>query len=237
LSELSIDLKGLLVTGALSWDGAVGATRSSFQGRIGGKNLADVLAAWKYAPSAVSESFRVHSDVQWPGSPAAFNMKQLSGNLDVKLSKGQFLEVKGGSGAALRVFGLLNFNSLGRRLRLDFSDLTDQGLSFDTVKGVLQGSNGDFATTKPLTLSGASTIVVDGKINLRQETLDASIRVTLPVASNLPLAALVIGAPVVGGAIFVADKLFSGRLSSLTSVEYRAVGPMDNPTVSFVKPF
>lgn len=237
LSELSIDLKGLLVSGALSWDGAVGATRSSFQGRIGGKNLADVLAAWKYAPSAVSESFRVRSDVQWPGSPAAFSMKQLSGNLDVKLSKGQFLEVKGGSGAALRVFGLLNFNSLGRRLRLDFSDLTDKGLAFDTVKGVLQGSNGDFVTTKPLILSGASTIVVDGKVNLRQQTLDASIRVTLPVASNLPLAALAIGAPMVGGAIFVADKLFSGRLSSLTSVEYRAVGSLDNPTVSFVKPF
>jgi uncharacterized protein (TIGR02099 family) len=237
LSELSIDLKGLMVTGALNWDGAVGATRSSFKGRIGGKNMADVLRAWGYAPSAESESFRLDSEVQWPGSPAAFSMRELSGSLDVKLTDGQFLEVKGGSGAALRVFGLLNFNSLGRRLRLDFSDLTDKGLAYDTVKGVLQGTNGEFVTTTPLTLSGASTIVVDGKVNIRQQTVDTRIRVTLPLASNLPLAALAIGAPAIGGAIFVADKLFSGRLSSLTSVEYRAVGPMDNPTISFVKPF
>jgi uncharacterized protein YhdP len=137
----------------------------------------------------------------------------------------------------LRVFGLLNFNSIGRRLRLDFSDLTDKGLAYDKVQGVLQGTDGAFVTTTPVTLSGATGMVVDGKINLRQQTLDTSIRVTLPVASNLPLAALAIGAPVVGGAIFVADKLFSGRLSSLTSVEYRAVGPIADPTVSFVKPY
>ena len=48
---------------------------------------------------------------------------------------------------------------------------------------------------------------------------------------------LIIGAPAVGGAWFVADKLLGGKMSSLTSVEYRAVGPLDNPTVSFVKPF
>lgn len=237
LNELSLDMKGLLVTGALTWQGAVGATRSSFNGRIGGKNLVDVLTAWGYAPSAVSESFRVKSDVQWPGSPAAFSMTDLSGTLDVRLKNGQFLDVKGGSGAALRVFGLLNFNSLGRRLRLDFNDLTDKGLSYDSVKGVLQGSNGNFFTTTPVTLKGASTIVLDGNINLRAQTIDSRIRVTLPLASNLPLAALAIGAPMIGGAIFAADKLFNGRLSSLTSVEYHAVGPMDNPQINFVKPF
>lgn len=237
VSELSVDLKGLLVTGTLNWDGRAGNTRSSFDGRLGGKNLADVLSAWGYAPNATSEKFRVNSKVEWPGSPAVFSVKQLSGSLDVKLTNGQFLEVKGGSGAALRVFGLLNFNSLGRRLRLDFSDLTDKGLAYDTVKGQLQGSNGDFLTSTPLTLSGASTVVLDGKVNLREETVDVRIRVTLPVASNLPLAALAIGAPVIGGAIFVADKLFSGRLSSLTSVEYRAVGPLADPAITFVKPF
>lgn len=237
LSDLSVDLKGLLVRGALNWDGLAGATSSHFDGQIGGKDLADVLSAWGYAPSASSEKFRVKSKVQWPGSPAVFSMKQLSGSLDVKLTNGQFSDVKGGSGAALRVFGLLNFNSLGRRLRLDFSDLTDKGLAYDTVKGQLQGSNGDFFTATPLTLSGASAIEVDGKVNMREETIDVRIRVTLPVASNLPLAALAIGAPMIGGAIFVADKLFSGRLSSLTRVEYRAVGPLADPEINFVKPF
>lgn len=236
-SELSIDLKGLLVTGGLTWEGAPGATRSSFTGRIKGKDLAAVLSAWQFAPSASSESFRIGVDGHWPGSPLNFSMAQMTGRVDIRLNHGQFLEVKGGSAATLRIFGLLNMDSLARRLRLDFTDLTDKGLAYDKVEGVLQGSDGQFSTTVPLTLSGPSTIVVDGQLNMRQQTIDTRIRVTLPVASNLPLAALIVGAPAVGGAWFVADKLLGGKISSLTSVEYRAVGPLDDPTVSFVKPF
>lgn len=236
-TDLSIDLKGLLVTGGLTWEGAPGASRSSYQGRLKGGDLAAVLTAWQYAPSVTSKNFRVSVTGNWPGSPLNFNMRHLSGRVEVRLSNGQFLEVKGGSAATLRIFGLLNMNSLARRLRLDFSDLTDKGLAYDKVEGVLQGSDGQFTTAVPLTLSGPSTVVVDGQLNMRQQTVDTRIRVTLPVASNLPLAALIIGAPAVGGAWFVADKLLGGKMSSLTSVEYRAVGPLDDPTVSFVKPF
>ena len=236
-SDLNIDLKGLLVTGGLTWDGAPGASRSRYTGRLKGKDLAAVLTAWEFAPSVTSESFRVDVEGSWPGSPLNFNMQHLTGKVDLRLSRGQFLEVNGGSAATLRIFGLLNFNSLVRRLRLDFTDLTEKGLAYDRVEGVLQGTDGQFATSVPLTLKGPSTIVVDGQLDMRQETIDTRIRVTLPVASNLPLAALIIGAPAVGGALFVADKLLGGKMSSLTSVEYRAVGPLDNPTVSFVKPY
>ncbi len=68
-----------------------------------------------------------------PGSPAWVATKRFSGTLDASLNKGQFVEVEG-SAQALRVFGLLNFNSIGRRLRLDFSDLFGKGLSYDRVK-------------------------------------------------------------------------------------------------------
>ena len=49
-------------------------------------------------------------------------------------AQGQFVEVEG-SAQALRVFGLLNFNAINRRLRLDFSDILGKGLSYDRVKG------------------------------------------------------------------------------------------------------
>ena len=88
----------------------------------------------------------------------------------------QFLEVKGGSPATLRIFGLLNMNSLSRRLRLDFTDLTDKGLAYDKVEGVLQGTDGQFTTAVPLTLKGPPTIVVDGQVNKCQQKNDARIR-------------------------------------------------------------
>lgn len=49
------------------------------------------------------------------------------------------------------MFGLLNFNSIGRRLRLDFSDLLGKGLSYDRVKGLLVASDGVYVTRKPIT--------------------------------------------------------------------------------------
>jgi uncharacterized protein YhdP len=72
--------------------------------------------------------------VRRPGEPQSF-----SGSLDAALRTGQFVEVEG-SAQALRVFGLLNFNSIGRRLRLDFSDLFGKGLAYDRVKGLLVAS-------------------------------------------------------------------------------------------------
>ncbi|WP_171891700.1 AsmA-like C-terminal region-containing protein, partial [Pseudomonas aeruginosa] len=53
-NDLDLDLRGLHVNGSLRWDGSPGNTRSTYQGRIEGKNLADVLKAWNFAPSATS---------------------------------------------------------------------------------------------------------------------------------------------------------------------------------------
>jgi uncharacterized protein YhdP len=48
--------------------------------------------------------------------------------------------------------------------------------------------------------------------------------VTLPVTNNLPLAALIIGAPAVGGALFLVDRLIGDRVARFASVHYRVEG-------------
>lgn len=64
-----------------------------------------------------------------------------------RLRKGQFVELEGGT-QALRVFGLLNFNSIGRRLRLDFSDLFGKGYSYDRLTGSLVARDGVYRTER-----------------------------------------------------------------------------------------
>ncbi|WP_137974955.1 YhdP family protein [Pseudomonas sp. F(2018)] len=236
-SDISLDLKGLKLGGSAGWQGAPGASSSWYKGRIEGKNLADVLSAWGYAPSATSERFRLDVDANWPGSPAWFGLKRLSGRLDASLRKGQFVEVQG-SASALRVFGLLNFNSISRRLRLDFSDLLGKGFSYDTTKTLLVGENGVFQTREPLRVVGpSSTLELDGTLDMARDQIDAKLLVTLPVTNNLPLAALIVGAPAVGGALFVVDKLLGDRVARFASVQYKVKGPWQNPEISFDKPF
>ncbi|MGZ0705691.1 YhdP family protein [Pseudomonas piscis] len=234
---LNLGLKGMLLEGEGGWEGQAGASTSWYRGRIGGKNLADVLKGWGFAPTVTSENFHLDVDGRWPGSPAWVGLKRFSGSLDATLNKGQFVEVEGGA-QALRVFGLLNFNSIGRRLRLDFSDLFGKGLSYDRVRGVLAASNGIYVTREPIALTGpSSNLELNGTLDMVADRVDAKLLVTLPVTNNLPIAALIVGAPAVGGALFLIDKLIGDRVARFASVKYNVKGPWKEPKITFDKPF
>ena len=240
LTSLNLGLKGMLLEGSGGWEGVAGNSKSWYQGRLGGGNLATVLKNWGFAPSVTSDNFHVDIDGNWPGSPAWIGLKRFSGTLDASLNKGQFVEVDG-SAQVLRIFGLLNFNAIGRRLRLDFSDLFGKGLAFDRVKVLLAGDNGVFVTRKPLEVKGpAVQLQLDGTLNMVQQSIDAKLYVTLPVSNTVALGALLVGAPAVAGAIFVADKvadkLFGFGTSNLTKVQYQVKGPLEDPKITFFKP-
>lgn len=236
-NDLDLGLKGLQLKGLLGWDGKPGQSNSWFRGHLQGKNLADVLKAWKFAPTVTSEDFSLEAQGGWPGSPAWISPKRYSGSLDATLNRGQLVEIDGGA-QALRVFGLLNFNSIGRRLRLDFSDLVGKGLSYDRIKGVLAASNGVYVTRVPITMTGpSSNFELDGTLDMVADRVNAKLVVTLPVTNNLPIAALIVGAPAIGGALFLVDKLLGDRVARFASVQYSVEGPWKEPKITFLKPF
>ncbi|MFT0867026.1 YhdP family protein [Pseudomonas sp. CAM1A] len=237
MSDIDLDLKGLHIDGSGGWEGEPGSTSSWYKGRVDGKDLGNVLKAWGFAPTVTSRDFRMDVDGRWPGSPAWVSLNRYSGSLDAALRSGQFVEVEG-SAQALRVFGLLNFNSIGRRLRLDFSDLFSKGLAYDRVKGLLVASEGVYVTREPITVTGpSSNFELDGTMDFVRDRVDAKLLVTLPVTNNLPLAALIVGAPAVGGALFLVDRLIGDRVARFASVHYRVEGPVKEPKITFVKPF
>ncbi|UWF50234.1 YhdP family protein [Pseudomonas sp. N3-W] len=237
LNTLDMGLKGILLQGSGGWEGAPGSSSSWYKGRISGKNLADSLKGWGFAPSVTSQDFHMDVDGRWPGSPAWLATKRFSGSLDASLNKGQFVEVEGGA-QALRVFGLLNFNSIGRRLRLDFSDLFGKGLSYDRVKGLLVASNGVYVTREPIVMTGpSSNLEINGTLDLVGDRVDAKLLVTLPLTNNLPIAALIVGAPAIGGALFLIDKLIGDRVARFASVKYTIKGPWKEPKITLDKPF
>ena len=71
-----------------------------------------------------------------------------------------------------RFVGLLSIATLPRRLGLDFSDVTDKGLAFDTVKGEFRLDKGN-AFTCNLGLAGPVTdIGILGRVSLRDRSYD-----------------------------------------------------------------
>jgi uncharacterized protein (TIGR02099 family) len=239
-SELDINLKGLKLTGAAGWLGRVGTTSSWYKGRIQGTDIGAVLQAWNFAPTATSKRFRVDADVRWPGSPAHVSLTRLSGSLDGRMNDGSFTQVKGGGVDALRAFGLLNLSAIGQRLRMDFSDTVGKGMGYERLSVVLQATNGVFVTRQPLEVKGPSAqLQMEGTLDMSAQQIDARLNVTLPVFNTATVAALIVGAPVVAGSIFVADKvaekLFGVGASNLTRVQYQVKGPMADPAITFFK--
>lgn len=233
--KLQLSLKGLDVSGQAGWQRNNGQVGSWYKGRLSGDNLSDVLLAWGFAPTVTSQTFRTDANMRWAGSPMALSLDRLSGDLDINFRNGQLVTVDGGA-QALRVFGLLNFESIGRRLRLDFSDLIGKGLAYDRVKGRLQVLNGVYRTDASLNLTGPSSdIELQGQIDLANEKINAKMQVALPLSTNLPLAAIAVGAPAIGGALFIVDRLIGDRLARFASVTYHISGDWQNPEISLGK--
>jgi uncharacterized protein YhdP len=103
---------------------------------------------------------------------------------------------------------------------------------------LLDANAGVFQTRKPITLTGpSSNLELNGTLNMADQRIDAKALVTLPVTNNLPLAALIVGAPAIGGALFVVDKLLGDRVARFASVQYDVKGPLQEPEITFDKPF
>ena len=97
---------------------------------------------------------------------------------------------------------------------------------------------GTLTLEKPLAMQGPSSAYkFTGSANLKDETLDMDMVVVLPLTKNLPLAALFLGAPQIGGAVWVIDKLLGEPLSKLTSATYEMKGSWDEPEIKLKNVF
>lgn len=234
IRDIDVALRGgLQLNGNMHWN----AQRTRFDGSLAAGDIGKVLSAWRYAPTLTSERFSATAGLEWPGSPAWFALKRSTGALALQAEDGT-LQSGESSADALRVFGLLNFNALTRRLRLDFSDLFGKGTAYDTFKGELALTNGLMQTMSPLVMDGPSAkLQLDGTVDLPADRIDMGLLVTLPVTNNLPLAAIIAGAPHIGGVLFLVDRILGDRVARFASVKYRISGDWTQPSVEFDRAF
>lgn len=127
--------------------------------------------------------------------------------------------------------GLFSLHSLSRRLALDFSDLFQKGLGFDSIEGTFSLSNGH-AYTRDLTLKGpAARIDISGRIGLKDRDYDQIVTVTPRVSSALPIAGTIAGGPAVGAALFLAERFLRQEIDQVARYRYSVTGPWSDPVV------
>ncbi|MFE8072120.1 YhdP family protein [Marinobacteraceae bacterium S3BR75-40.1] len=230
VQDMRASSRSLTFTGNMTWD--LVSNYTDFQGQIRGGTISDLESWLDLGVPLTSEKTEATMDLQWPGGPHAFALTQAQGGLSLQLNSGRILN-QNNVAQIFRVFGILNTDTLLRRLRLDFSDLYESGVSFDLLEAKARLAQGQLILDPDLVIKGPSgDFRLSGSTDLEQETFDMRMVVSLPLTQNLPLAALLFGAaPPVGGALFLVDRFMGDSLSRLTSATYTVRGTWDDPEI------
>jgi uncharacterized protein (TIGR02099 family) len=233
-----ISLQQLTVTGASFDISAQGEWRGKDAGSghiVGMLSSSDVQSTLKqlgYAEIIQGKTGRLEFDLNWAGAPTAEALSDATGHVQLALDKGQIVGLKPGAG---RVLGIASIAALPRRLALDFSDLTDKGLAFDTVRGDFDLRDGSAYTDNILVKGPAAEIGLIGRVGLKNKDYDQTAVVTGNLGSSpLPLAGFV-GGPVPGLAVLLFTQVFKQPLKGLARGYYRITGSWDNPIVERIK--
>lgn len=206
---------------------------TDFDGEVSAGNLHDVLPLWGFAPSVESEAFHASGHVRWPGSPLNFDLAHLSGDAQLRVTNGRFLDVAQG---ATPILSLINFSTVAKRMNLDFSDVFGAGVSFEEVIAELTVDDGLARFTKAAEIVGTgSSFRLAGTVDLDSGALDNEMVVTLPVHNSLPWAAtfLALSNPAGAAAVVVGRQVFKDQIRRLTSGKYRIRGTYEEPEVEF----
>jgi uncharacterized protein (TIGR02099 family) len=195
---------------------------------IASSDLRDTLVAFNYTPFLQAKHAEVKGRLAWPGGLSAKWLTQAAGTLSVAADQGQLLKLEPGAG---RVLGLFSLSALPRRLSLDFTDLTGEGLSFDTIRGDFDLRDGN-AYTSNLVVSGPSTeLGLAGRTGLEAHDYDQTVVVTGKLGASLPVAGALAGGPVVAAAVLLFSQIFKEPLKGITRGYYRITGSWEDPVI------
>jgi uncharacterized protein (TIGR02099 family) len=169
-----------------------------------------------------------HLKLQWPDAPQNFDWASAQGSGQLHILDGEIDKVEIGAG---RVLGLISLTELPRRLMFDFGDVFGSGLHFDRIDSEFKLTNGQLHSTRFELLSSALKLNASGHSNMLDQTLHYSMSATPSLGNVLPIIGTVAGGPLIGGATFVAQKLFEAVGGGFVTLNYQVSGTWDNPII------
>lgn len=218
------------------WQMQNGSSYTQLQGRLVTENLGDVLRDWDVTQSLQDGAGNVRFFLNWQGPPFKPSLNTLSGNISLQFEDGRIVNLSSSTETELglgTILNLFSLQSIPRRLRLDFSDLTDAGFSFDVMSGNFDLRQGNAYTNNTYLDGPVAKVVINGRIGLAVKDYNLNLQVTPYVASSIPaVAATVAGGPIVGALTWVASKVLSTAVSAITTYSYQVSGSWENPNIT-----
>lgn len=169
---------------------------------------------------------KVDFSLNWQAAPQQFSLAKLKGQIDVHLKKGRILSIEPGFG---RMLGVLALAQWVKRFQLDFSDVYEDGLTFNRIDGHFEIINGKLVTKKLVIDAIPATITLIGEADLVKKTLDYTVNVVPNSADAVPIAGTIVGRVT----SLVAETLTGKNQDGfLFGSQYQIKGEWDNPKIS-----
>lgn len=204
------------------------------QGEVVSNNVSALLNYWGLqSTNLVDNGGAATFDLTWPDAPYHPTIIGMLGTTTLKLNKGRVVDVGSSNDAKMglgRLLSVLNLQTIPRRLSLDFSDIFEEGYSFDSMKGSFEVKNGD-AFTKSTRFDGpAARIEISGRVGLAAKDFAIYLSVTPYVTSSLPVVgAAIAGTPIAGVAVWAVDRIVNKTVSNFVTYQYSVTGTWDAP--------
>jgi len=221
----------LTVRGTGWWRLLPEGERSGLDITFSSEDLGKMLGTLGYAGLVDGGQTVARLNGDWAGSPAQFGLVRMEGALTGEVGPGRIMEVDPGAG---RLFGLINFGAIPRRLTLDFRDFFEKGMAFDSIKAGFLLKSGD-AFTDDLTIESPSAqIRVSGRAGLSARDYDQRMEVRPRVGGTLPVVGAVAAGPVGALAGVLAQGVLKKPLDEMASATYQVQGGWDDPKITLV---
>ncbi|NQZ08340.1 MAG: TIGR02099 family protein [Algicola sp.] len=210
------------------WIGDRGNGFSTLTGRLTSDDIGNLLSEYDITSTVRDSDARLDVIANWAGGPHQFNLPSLSGEVKWRLGEGHLTEI---SDQGSRIFSLLSFDSIVRKLKLDFRDVFSKGFFYNNIKGSMLVESG-IAYTDNTEIDGLpGNLTMQGNVNLIDKKLDYNAVFAPKITSSLPVIIGWMINPISGIAALALDKMLEST-KVVAQIHFDITGTISEPVVT-----
>ncbi|WP_434997596.1 YhdP family protein [Vibrio scophthalmi] len=202
-------------------------SHTQFDLSVAGDNNSEVMERFGISSGIQKAPYDITAKLEWNGAPWSMKVSSLSGEVNSKLGKGMISDVSG----AAKLLGLFSLDSIIRKMQLDFSDVFDDGMAFNSITGSGEIKNGIFLTNNIKMDAIAGEMTIKGLANLNNRTVDAEVNFVPDITSGIPVLTAFAVTPQTALYVLAITTVIAPVVEVFTQVDYEVKGPLDAPVV------
>ncbi|WP_353573051.1 AsmA-like C-terminal region-containing protein, partial [Candidatus Albibeggiatoa sp. nov. BB20] len=225
--------KGLNIQAQGLWTYQPKQAHSQLEVKVHSADTGQLLRRLGYPKPPIEQGFTEGLlDINWNGGFDDFDLKTMQGHLRLLMTQGDIVEVDPGVG---RIFGLFDVLILPKRLLLDFRDITDKGLRFESIVGEFDIKEGIASTNHMILQSPVAHVEMHGHTHFVEEYYNQTVKIIPHVSNTLPVAGTLVGGLGVGAVTLIIQKMLQRQIEKNLYYEYQVMGDWDDPQIKLIQ--